>query len=91
MNYITGTSDTLINSLCREMEYIKFRSKSIKNSLENCQSNSLIYRLKTELTELRERMETIQLLVYNFKKGNKINSLSQDLLNEIIGRNLVSI
>ena len=91
MKAFINNSDSVINSLCREIEYIKSRSKSIKYSLNNCQNSSLIIRLKNELLHLKKRMSTIEEVTFSIRKINRQKSLSLDFLCELIGRSLINI
>tara|TARA_Y100001968_G_C19424054_1_gene753340 strand:+ start:477 stop:752 length:276 start_codon:yes stop_codon:yes gene_type:complete len=91
MEKIFPYSDSIVGSLCREIEYIQFRSKSINNSLANCQNNLLIIRLKKELNLLNKRIESIDSLSAKIKKSYSYQSFSIDLLTEMIGRTLINI
>ena len=87
----TSISDSLITDLCREVDYIKVRSQCIINSLANCQSKKLIVRLKNELEQLKSRRNYIKGLSKTLSNHHNIDSLSIDLLNELIGRSLIQI
>tara|TARA_Y100001968_G_scaffold229757_1_gene212561 strand:- start:4239 stop:4514 length:276 start_codon:yes stop_codon:yes gene_type:complete len=89
MNTKVSPSDSVIGSLCRELEKIKTRSESINYSINHCQSKSLILRLKNELIELRKRRSYIRTISKNIAISDDIDRLSVELLNELIGRSLV--
>ena len=82
-------SCTIIGSLCKEIQYIKSRSTSINKSLANCQSNSLIKRLKKELITLTKRQESIQNITEAMSKKDSLDKLSIEFSTEVINRNLI--
>ncbi|WP_320664420.1 pilus assembly protein [Prochlorococcus sp. MIT 1223] len=84
-------SDSIISGLCREIEYIKLRSQSIMISLTYCKNQSLIRRLNNELSHLNKRKVSIKEMATILETQCMRNSLSIDLLNEIIGRTLIKI
>ena len=49
---LTTYSESIVLSLCKEIEYIKIRSKNINRSLKTCQNETLTKRLKLELERL---------------------------------------
>ncbi len=66
-------SDSLIGSLCRELEYIGKRSKAINSSLANCNDKFLKRRLEEELKNHRARKDelfSISSLFVNKNPGN---------------------
>ena len=78
-------SESLVLSLCEEVEYIKNRSKNINYSLKTCQNKILSSRLKTELYKLnRNRLKILtiseSMLIKNY------NDLSFEFLLEITKR-----
>ena len=87
MNYKYTNSDSLIGSLCREMQYIRTRIDAITNSLKYCQNKLLISRLEKELKDLSIRIKSISLITKTVKAEDE-NSLALDLLHEIINRSL---
>ena len=50
--YLFTYSESIVLSLTKEIEYIKSRTKSINQSLKNCQNTILSTRLKSELQKL---------------------------------------
>ena len=91
MKGLINESDSLIEGLCREIDYINFRSKSIRDSLLNCQNKILAIRLNKELNQLYIRRNSISSLSQNIKYSSLKDSLSIQLLRELIGRTLVLI
>ena len=87
---ISSYSYNLVNDLCREIDYIKARSTSIKNSLINCQNKSISLRLENELNDLKTRLNSIKRLTLSISDYSN-NSLSIRFLNELLGRSLLNI
>ncbi len=83
--YIYSYSESLVLSLCKEIEYIKNRSKNINYSLKTCQNKTLSTRLRTELNKLRNN----RLKILNFSESmfkTNCNDLSFEFLLEITKR-----
>ena len=83
--YLSSCSESLVLSLCKEIEYIKNRSKNINYSLKTCQNKILSNRLKKELKKLnRNRLKILtiseSMLIKNY------NDLSFEFLLEITRR-----
>ncbi len=89
MSNTTYISDSIVGSLCREIEYINSRSSSINESLNNCQSRSLIKRLKQELLSLSSRLDSIKNISKSMLDKNTEDKLSIEFLNEISNRKLI--
>ena len=89
MNYLLSTSDSLIGSLCRELQYIKLRKRVITSSLRNCQSKLLIERLNKELKLLNSRVKSIKGTVTNLQIQKGDNDLSLAFLLELVNRSLI--
>ena len=82
---IFSYSESIVLSLCKEIEYIKNRSKSIKMSLKTCQSRSLSKRLRLELDNLdQNRLKILTISKSMFKMNSK--DLSFEFLLEITKR-----
>ncbi len=83
--YIFSYSESLVISLCKEIEYIKNRSKNINHSLKSCQNKILSIRLKDELTKLDiNRLKILNISKCLFTKNK--NELSFEFLLEITKR-----
>ncbi len=91
MKDIISNSDSIFSSLCREIESISGRTKSINNSLINCQNQLLVKRLKKELIELKTRRNNIYSFTKLFNNKNCKDDLSIEFLAEVIGRGLVNV
>ena len=83
--YIFSYSESLVLSLCKEIEYIKNRSNSINNSLVNCQNKILSKRLISELNKLNKNREKIT-NISEFMFKEKIQGLSFEFLLELTKR-----
>ncbi len=78
-------SESIVLSLCKEIEYIKNRSKNINHSLRNCQNKILYKRLKSELNKLNlNRLKILNISKNIFNKSS--NELSFEFLLEITKR-----
>ena len=78
-------SESLVLSLCKEIEYIKSRSKNINSSLRTCNNKSLSRRLRLELEKLNQnRLKILTISESMFKKNSQ--NLSFEFLLEITKR-----
>ena len=78
-------SESLVLSLCKEIEYIKSRSKNINSSLRTCNNKSLSRRLRLELEKLNQnRLKILTISESMFKKNSQ--DLSFEFLLEITKR-----
>ena len=78
-------SESIVFSLCKEIEFIKIRSKNINNSLKTCHSKSLSKRLKIELDKLnKNRLKILSISESMFKTNS--HDLSLEFLLEITKR-----
>jgi len=78
-------SDSIVLSLCKEIEFIKTRSKNINISLKTCHNKSLSKRLKLELYKLNKKRLGILKISENMFKTNS-HDLSTKFLLEITKR-----
>ena len=83
--YLINYSESLVLSLCKEIEYIKIRSKNINHSLKRCQNKILSKRLKLELEKLNQHRLKILTISENMIKSNS-KELSFQFLLEITKR-----
>ena len=78
-------SESIVFSLCKEIEFIKIRSKNINRSLETCHNKSLLKRLKIELDKLnKNRLKILSISESMFKTNSQ--DLSLEFLLEITKR-----
>ena len=83
--YIYSYSESIVLSLCKEIEYIRSRSKNINNSLKTCHNKILSRRLIVELEKLnKNRLKILKISENMFKKNS--NDLSFEFLLEITKR-----
>ena len=83
--FLYSYSESIVLSLCKEIEYIKNRSKNINYSLKNCQNQILSTRLKSELDKLNKNRKNILEISKNMFKIRS-NELSIEFLHEITKR-----
>ena len=83
--YLYNYSESIVFSLCKEIEYIRIRSKNIKNSLKTCHNEILSKRLSLELEKLNKSSQKILDISENMFK-NKSKDLSFEFLVEITKR-----
>ncbi len=82
---IFSYSESIVFSLCKEIEYIKIRSKNINSSLKTCHNKSLSKRLKFELAKLnKNRLRILSISESMFKTNSE--DLSLEFLLEITKR-----
>ena len=83
--YLLSCSESIVLSLCKEIEYIKIRSKNIKNSLKTCHNESLSKRLKIELDKLnKNKLKILTIAESMFKRNSE--DLSFEFLLELTKR-----
>ena len=82
---IYSYSESIVFSLCKEIEFIKIRSKNINSSLKTCHNKSLSKRLKIELDKLnKNRLKILSISETMFKTNSQ--DLSLEFLLEITKR-----
>ena len=82
---IFSYSESIVFSLCKEIEFIKIRSKNINSSLKTCHNKSLSKRLKIELDKLnKNRIKILSISESMFKTNSQ--DLSLEFLLEITKR-----
>ena len=83
--YIFSYSESIVFSLCKEIEFIKVRSKNINTSLKTCHNETLSKRLRLELDKLnKNRQKILGISESLFKKNSQ--DLSFEFLLEITRR-----
>tara|TARA_Y100001968_G_scaffold310534_1_gene331585 strand:+ start:172 stop:453 length:282 start_codon:yes stop_codon:yes gene_type:complete len=83
--YLFPYSDSIVLSLCKEIEYIKIRSKNIKLSLKTCHNKTLSKRLIIELDKLnKNRLKILNIAESMFSRNSQ--DLSFEFLLEITKR-----
>ena len=84
-HFLLTCSESIVLSLCKEIEYIKIRSKNINLSLMNCHNQTLSKRLRLELDKLKNNRQKILTISESMFKNNSKN-LSFEFLLEITKR-----
>ena len=83
--YIYSYSESIVLSLCKEIEFIRSRTNSINHSLKTCQNKILSKRLIIELEKLnKNRLHIINISENMFKKNSE--DLSFEFLLEMTKR-----
>ena len=83
--YMYSYSESIVLSLCKEIEYIRSRSKNINNSLKTCHNKILSKRLILELEKLnKNRLKILNISENMFNKNS--NDLSLEFLLELTKR-----
>ena len=78
MNTTITISDSLIGSLCREIEQIRLRSRNINYSIMNCKDKLLKKRLLEEISLLRQRRNELKDI------SNEIVNLSKSSISKLL-------
>ncbi len=78
-------SESIVFSLCKEIEYIKIRSNNIKTSLRTCHNKILSSRLRSELDKLNKNQLRISKISKAMFKNNT-HDLSLEFLFELTKR-----
>ncbi len=83
--YLYSYSESIVLSLCKEIEYIKIRTKNINFSLKTCHNKTLSKRLRLELDNLnKKRLKILTISKKMFNENSK--DLSYEFLLEITKR-----
>ena len=83
--YLFSYSESIVLSLCKEIEYIKIRSKNINSSLKTCHNENLSKRLRIELDKLnKNRLKILSISESLFSKNSQ--DLSFEFLLEMTKR-----
>ena len=84
-HYLLPYSESIVLSLCKEIEYIKIRSKNINISLKTCHNRNLSKRLRIELEKLnKNRLKILTISESMFRKNSQ--DLSFEFLLEMTKR-----
>ena len=83
-------SDSLIGSLCREVESINYRIKDLLNSIKNSRNANLKIRLENELKTLHKRRAEVLNTAMLWFRNDKFDNFSLEFLIEISKRKINS-
>ena len=86
----TTTSESVIGSLCREVEYIRARCINLAETILRCKDELLCLRLQSEFKELQERQNNLLETSREFKKNLGIDVYSLEFLIEICSRKVTA-
>jgi flagellin-specific chaperone FliS len=90
---MTGASpcaESVIGSLCREVDRNQGRAAAVLNGLLSCQNDRLRKRLRHEWQQLEQRQQAIQRLAKAWRQSACADALSVEFLVEVSGRPLAS-
>ena len=83
--HLFSYSESIVLSLCKEIEYIKNRSRNINCSIKTCNNKTLLKRLSLELEELNQnRLKILTISESMFKQNSQ--DLSFQFLLEMTKR-----
>ncbi len=82
---LSSYSESIVLSLCKEIEFIKIRSNNINISLKTCNNKTLSKRLERELDKLNKNRLKILNISENLFKNNS-HDLSLKFLKELTKR-----
>ena len=83
--YLFSYSESIVLSLCKEIEYIRVRSDNINIALKTCHNKRLYKRLSIELNKLnKNRLKILNIAESMFRTNSK--DLSLEFLLEITKR-----
>jgi hypothetical protein len=61
MAFLTSTSDSMVGSLCREVDGIRLRCDQLLMAMRSCQDMVLFHRMDSELHQLQKRRSNLAL------------------------------
>ncbi|MBM5825214.1 MAG: hypothetical protein FJ054_07610 [Cyanobacteria bacterium M_surface_10_m2_119] len=82
------TSDSLLASLCREVEAVRQRSQQLRAAIDRCQHQGLLARLRADLAGLQARRLELQALARGWQRRGGADPLALAFLVEISSRPL---
>ena len=81
-------SESLVGSLCREVEENRHRFLNLLEALDKCGNKLLINRIQKELELIEQRQNELRLITREIKSSKLKDKLSIDFLIEISNRPL---
>ena len=88
MKALVTTSDSVIASLCREVDWIRHRCSSLLEAMAKCNDENLSCRLKIEFQLLRNRRQALSRIANEMQYNGVADKLSIEFLLEISSRTL---
>jgi len=90
MKDLVTTSDSVIGSLCREVDGIRHRCRSLLEAMANCNDDSLLCRLRREFQQLSNRRSVLLETAKGMQTNGIEDKLSIAFLIEISSRPLTT-
>jgi hypothetical protein len=88
MHATVRTSDSVVGSLCREVDAIRQRSRVLIQAMARCQSRGLLLRLQGDLAQLQARRLELQATARTWQRRGVGDPLGMAFLIEIASRPL---
>jgi hypothetical protein len=82
------TSESLMGSLCREIDALRNRCSQLIGELARCRQESLRLRLQGELEGIRLRRQELRVTLGVLQGSGLGDPLGLDFLSELVGRPL---
>jgi hypothetical protein len=81
-------SDSVVGSLCREVDAIRQRSRVVIQAMARCQNSGLLLRLQRDLAQLRARRQELLTAARAWQRRGVSDRLGMAFLVEIASRPL---
>ncbi len=81
-------SESLLGSLCREVDQLRGRARQLSTSLERCQDRSLLLRLGRERIQLARRRQELLEIARSWHRRGDGDALAIEFLIELASRPL---
>jgi len=88
MHAATTTSESLIGSLCREMDALRSRGAQVTDDLRRCRQDTLRLRLLRELQALEQRRQEVRQCLEMLRGCGLSDPLGFAFLSELVRRPL---
>ena len=85
---LTGFSDSVVASLCREMFGLRIRSQLVIVELRRCKQERLVKRLRRELHQLVQRQQEIRQAANELTTVQVVDPMGIEFLKELTRRPL---
>jgi hypothetical protein len=86
-----STSDSVIGSLCREVDGIRQRCSQLLAAMRVCQDTGLLHRLRRELQQLQDRRHALLDAARHWRQQRCVSDdLALEFLIEISSRSVVT-
>jgi hypothetical protein len=90
MAVVSTCAESVIGSLCKEIDCTRGRAAVVLRDLLNCRNEGLRRRLRQEWLELQRRQTSILNLARSWRESSTVDSLSIEFLMEVCSRPLVT-